>query len=115
LKGDVQHALPLAQPKLLKGIQLYFTELDIQSEPLCQMLCWLYCYAAFHCAAAVSHEAGVALQAIASLYIHTRWHDGPCYLLRRNTSWVHLPASQWANTQAAIQHSDLASVQTSSA
>ena len=32
LKGDVQHALPLAQPKLLKGIQLYFAELDIQSE-----------------------------------------------------------------------------------
>ena len=31
LKGDVQHALPLAQPKLLKGIQLYFAELDIQS------------------------------------------------------------------------------------
>lgn len=31
LKGDVQHALPLAQPKLLKGIQLYFAELDVQS------------------------------------------------------------------------------------
>ena len=32
LQGDVQHALPLAQPTLLKGIQLYFAELDIQSE-----------------------------------------------------------------------------------
>ena len=32
LRGDVQHALPLAQPKLLKGIQLYFAELDIQSK-----------------------------------------------------------------------------------
>ncbi|KAL0050690.1 hypothetical protein WJX82_005287 [Trebouxia sp. C0006] len=31
LKGDVQHTLPLAQPKLLKGIQLYFAELDVQS------------------------------------------------------------------------------------
>ena len=30
----MEHALPLAQPKLLKGIQLYFAELDIQS-----MLC----------------------------------------------------------------------------
>lgn len=37
LKGDVEHALPLAQPKLLKGIQLYFAELDIQS-----MLCLPY-------------------------------------------------------------------------
>lgn len=33
LKGDMEHALPLAQPKLLKGIQLYFAELDVQSEP----------------------------------------------------------------------------------
>ena len=32
LKGDVQHTLPLAQPKLLKGIQLYFAELDVQSK-----------------------------------------------------------------------------------
>ncbi|KAA6419936.1 MAG: dynein heavy chain axonemal [Trebouxia sp. A1-2] len=31
LKGDVQHTLSLAQPKLLKGIQLYFAELDVQS------------------------------------------------------------------------------------
>ena len=49
LKGDVQHTLPLAQPKLLKGVQLYFSELDIQSwwlvnltsaSCLCTQLCW---------------------------------------------------------------------------
>jgi len=32
LKGDVQHTLPLAQLKLLKGVQLYFAELDVQSR-----------------------------------------------------------------------------------
>ena len=31
LKGDVQHALPLAQAKLLQGIQSYYAELDVQS------------------------------------------------------------------------------------
>lgn len=33
LKGDVQHALPFAQAKLLQGIQSYYAELDVQSEP----------------------------------------------------------------------------------
>lgn len=32
LKGDVQHALPLAQAKLLQGIQSYYAELDVQSK-----------------------------------------------------------------------------------
>ena len=103
LKGDMEHALPLAQPKLLKGIQLYFAELDVQSKLSCSFQ-HLHC-AELHSALNVQpkdrrwlvilvHVASLML--LASLPLCPKWH------MASQTSLEPGPVGWWASIMSTF-------------